>query len=94
MPWSDFLELVAFNSISPITDDRADFIAAQQTATVVNMFRGKDARPVPISDFLPFNRERADRDDESGYVEAESPEQEAFAIDRLLGMLGREVRDG
>jgi hypothetical protein len=48
----------AFESIEPIGPQRGDFQAAVVAAAVVNMLKGRKARPVVISDFLYFAGER------------------------------------
>jgi len=91
MPWDDFLELLAFNSISPISDDRADSIAAIQTTTLGNLIRGAvgaTGEGLKVADFLPFKREKAGIADDDCLV-TNSGEEEDAAIDRILGMCGK-----
>jgi len=43
----------AFGSLEPIGDERADFRMAYALSVIVNMFAGKDARPVSPLDLMP-----------------------------------------
>ena len=91
MPWDDFLELLAFNSISPISDDRADSIAALQPTTLAILIRcadGATGAGTTGADFLPFKREKAGIADDDCLV-TNSGEEEDAAIDRILGMCGK-----
>ena len=91
MPWDDFLELLAFNSISPISDDRADSIAAIQTTTLGNLIRGAvgaTCERLKVANFMPFKREKARIADDDCLV-TNSGEEEDAAIDRILGMCGK-----
>ena len=82
MDWSDFLDLVAFNSISPITDERADINSAQQIATLGNLIRsacGANDKPYSLQDFLLFNRAKTSPD-----IIPENDDDEAQQIKALV----------
>ena len=48
----EFAEWLAYDRISPIGPERADWRAAMLAATLANVWRGKGA-PLAIADFLP-----------------------------------------
>jgi len=83
MPWADFVGFIAFNSISPIGDDRADYVSAFHTAALITTVRGMvndDAQPADPRDLMPF-RERSE--DEDMFV-PDSPEAERDGVIALF----------
>ncbi len=85
MPWDDFLELVAYNSVSPIGDERADIIAAQSTMVLGNLVRGAmGARggDLTIEKLTPFSFSRPSPSDA---IETPlSAEHEMQSVDAVL----------
>lgn len=53
MPSSMLSEWMAFAAVEPFGEERNDYRLAYALALVVNMFRGKDAKPVTPLDLMP-----------------------------------------
>lgn len=53
MPSSLFSEWMAFAAVEPFGEERNDYRLAYALAVVVNMFRGKDSKPVSPLDLMP-----------------------------------------
>jgi len=68
----EFAEWLAFAGLEPLGDARGDLQAAIIAATVANMLRGKDSKPVGIEDMLP-------RFDDTPAEAEEEPDPEAQA---------------
>lgn len=92
MPWEDFIEMMAFNSISPISDERQDLVGAFHTASIVNTVRSlvnPDQTPVHHMDLMPFS---PPRDPEDDCVTPESPEHEVAAVREMFA--GARIKKG
>jgi hypothetical protein len=81
MPWADFLELVAFDSIAPIGPERADFVSAAHTAALINTVRGAvgaTGEPVKALDLMPFRQ--SDPEDGGSMYQPVDAEDELHAV--------------
>lgn len=59
-----FAEWMAFYSIDPFGDQRADLRAGIVAATMSNRWRGKNENPASASDFMPFRGQSQQTPDE------------------------------
>lgn len=53
MPSSLLSEWMAFAAVEPFGEERNDYRLAYALAVIVNMFRGKDSKPVTPQDLMP-----------------------------------------
>lgn len=52
----EFTSWIAFNNLSPISDERGDYQAAQITEMIYSANRGKDSPKINIEDFKLFKQ--------------------------------------
>ena len=57
MSSAELSEWMAYYSIDPFGDERADLRQAFTSAAVCNAFRGKNQRTIKPSEFMPFSKE-------------------------------------
>ena len=59
-----FTDWLAYYSVDPFGDQRADLRAGIVSAVVANRWRGKNEQPLEPSDFMPFRVRKAQTPDE------------------------------
>ena len=53
MTSTQITEWMAYAAVEPFGQERDDYRLAYGLAVIVNMFRGKEAKPVEVADLLP-----------------------------------------